>query len=139
MRVVLDTNVLVSALIAPGHPPALLIDAWLEHEFEILISPNQLDEIVRVTRYPKIARRIRRSEAGHLINSLRDMAVVIEKLPRVEQSPDPADDNLLALAWTGKAEYLVSGDKSDLLQLEKFKQARIVTARKYCQILGLLS
>ena len=138
MRVVLDTNVLISALIAQGHPPALLIDAWLEHAFDLLISSDQLDEIVRVTRYPKIAKRIRRSEAGNLINSLRELAVVVEKLPPVEQSPDPADDKLLALAWAGKAQYLVSGDKLNLLGLARFKQARIITARTFCRVLRLL-
>ena len=138
MRVVVDTNVLVSALIAPGHPPALLVDAWLERAFEILISRQQLDEIVRVTRYSKVAKRIRRAEAGQLINSLCELAVLVDRLSRVEQSPDPADDNLLALAWAGKADYLVSGDKSDLLALVKFRQTRIVSARRYCRILRLL-
>ena len=55
-----------------------------------------------------------------------------------DERPDPADDHLLAVAWAGKADYLVSGDKSDLLALVKFNQTRIVTARRYCRILRLL-
>lgn len=138
MRVVLDTNVLVSALIERGGPPALLIDAWLNGRFTLVTGFAQLDEFARVTRYPKIQKRITRSEAGRLINDLRSLAAQVKPARRISASKDPDDNVLLGLAVAAKAEWLVTGDKAGLLSLLRFRQVRIVTARRLCEELSLL-
>ena len=51
MKVVLDTNVLISALISPHNPPDLILQSWLAGDFELLTSEDQLEEIRRVSRY----------------------------------------------------------------------------------------
>jgi len=74
MRVVLDTNVLVSALLITASVPARLITLWRQGRFELSTAPAQLDELMRVTRYPKIRARLQPALAGRLVNELRDLA-----------------------------------------------------------------
>lgn len=61
----------------PGGPPARIVDAWLEERFELVTGAAQLEELVRVTRYPKIRVRIERSDAGRLLNKLRSLSVQV--------------------------------------------------------------
>lgn len=138
MRVVLDTNVLVSALLSPGHPPALLLNAWMDNRFELLVSRQQLAEIGRVTRYPGLKSRIRPSEAGRLVNLLGGLATDVIAPVEVDMSPDPFDNFLLGLALSGAADYLVTGDKAGVLALKRVGQARIVSAHDFCRTLKLL-
>lgn len=63
--------------------------------------------------------------------SARELAETIGPSPRVERSPDPTGDFLLALSEAGKADYLVTGDKSGLLSLARHEGTRIVTAREF--------
>ena len=98
MRVVIDTNVLLSALMSSTSSPADVLALWRSRKFDLVTGIEQLDEVARVTRYPKIRARLRAALAGRLVNQLRDLAIVIEKLPRVDIAPDPEDNYLLALA-----------------------------------------
>lgn len=66
-------------------------------------------------------------------NELHRLALTLTKLPFVDQSPDPADNFLLAMAQAGKADVLVTGDKHDLLSLGDFARTRILTARQLLQ------
>jgi hypothetical protein len=126
MRLALDTNVLLSALLSSSSPPAQLSALWRNRAFDLVTSVEQIDEISRVTRYPKIRARLAPALAGRLVNQLRDLAIVIEKLPKISRSPDPDDNHLLALAEAGQAQFLVTGDKR-LLSLKRHKSTRIIT------------
>lgn len=138
MRLVIDTNVLISALLASTSLPAQLIVLWREGRFELLTSAKQLDELARVTRYPKIRERLAPALAGRLVNELRDLAVPVTKLPMITASTDPNDNFLLAMATAGAAEFLVTGDKRDLLALKRHDGTRIVTAREFLALSGRL-
>lgn len=70
-------------------------------------------------------------EAGRLVNQIRKLALGVVPLPPVRRSHDPSDDFLLALAETGNADYLVTGDKSGLLALHRHKSAQIVSAKVF--------
>ena len=131
MRLVVDTNILVSALLVGTSLPAHLIVLWREGRFDLLTSAEQLDELMRVTRYPKIRERIAPALAGRLINELRDIAVVVKNLPTVTVCADPYDNYLLAMAAAGAANFLVTGDKQDLLNLRLYVGTRIVTVRDF--------
>ncbi len=131
MRLVIDTNVLISALLAGKSLPAHLIVLWREGRFDLLTSANQLDELVRVTRYPKIRERLAPALAGRLINELRDIAVEVKSLPIVTVSIDPYDNYLLAMAAAGSADFLVTGDKRDLLALKLYEGTKIITVRDF--------
>jgi putative PIN family toxin of toxin-antitoxin system len=136
MRVVLDTGILIAALITTDTPPALIYKAWRKKRFELVTSEWQLDEFRRVSRYPKLRRFIKPAEAGNLVNGLRHQATVLEILPTVELSPDPDDNPVLAMAEASQAQYLVSGDKEDLLALGAIGGTHIVTARQFVEALG---
>lgn len=138
MRVVLDTNVLISALLVEFSPPAQLITHWRHGRFTVLTAALQLDELMRVTRYPKIRARLKPALAGRLINDLREVAVMVESLPPVDVSPDPYDNYLLAIASGGEADYLVTGDKSDLLALRHHDKTKIVSVRDFITLARLL-
>ena len=137
LKVVIDTNVLVSAMIAPASTPARILQAWRQGRFELLTCDEHLDELRTATRYPKVRSRISPLVAGILINEIGKVANHIGRLPQVERSSDPRDDYLLALAEKGEANFLVSGDKSGLLALDKFAAAKIIAARQFADILGL--
>jgi len=131
VRLVIDTNILISALLAGTSLPAHLIVLWREGRFGLLTSAEQLDELMRVTRYPKIRERLAPAFAGRLINEIRDLAVLLTELPVVTASPDPHDNYLLAMAASGSADFLVTGDKRDLLALRLFESTKIVTVRDF--------
>jgi putative PIN family toxin of toxin-antitoxin system len=92
VRLVVDTNILVSALLSAASLPAQIVLLWRASRFDLLTAAEQLDEIGRVTRYPKIRERLHPAVAGRLVNDLRAIAVMLGTLPVVEASPDP-DDN----------------------------------------------
>lgn len=129
MRLVLDTNVLLTALMSPSSASAEILSLWRDRKVVVLTAPEQLDEIGRVTRYPRIRARLHPAVAGRLVNRLRNVAVMVNDLPKVDRSPDPDDNYLLALSEAGQADYLVTGgDISGLLALGSHKRTRIVPA-----------
>jgi predicted nucleic acid-binding protein len=69
------------------------------------------------------------------VNQIKELAELIGSLPRVRRSPDPDDDFLLALSEAGKADYLVTGDKSGLLSLRRHKSTQIVCATDFVTLL----
>jgi uncharacterized protein len=138
VRLVIDTNVLISALLSGTSLPAHLMTLWREGRFDLLTSSDQLDELIRVTRYPKIRERLTPALAGRLINDLRKVAVLVNDLPTVTVCADPYDNYLLAMAKAGQAEFLLTGDKRDLLGLALYEGARIVTVRQFLTQIGRL-
>jgi uncharacterized protein len=135
MRAVLDTNILVSALISPTGHPAAIYDAWEDGKFTLLTCAEHLDELRATLQKPKVAELIGPHKAGRLVNQVRKLAEDIGPLPRVKRSPDPTDDFLLALSEAGKADYLVTGDKSGLLSLDRHQTTRIVSASDFAALL----
>lgn len=131
MKVVLDTNILISALISKTAAPHHIYQAWRDKRLTVSTCAEQLIEVREVTRRVAVALRIKPAEAGRLVNSLRDLAVVLSDLPQVRLSPDPKDDFILALAQAGGARYVVTGDKSGLLALKEHAGSKIVTAAQF--------
>ena len=138
MRLIVDTNILVSALLSATSLPARLLVLWRQSRFVLLTADEQLEELRRVTRYPKIRERLPPALAGRLINDLRGLAVLVDRLPTVTASPDPDDNYLLALSQAGGADVLLTGDKRDLLALERHGPTRILTVRVFLSSQGLL-
>ncbi len=136
MRVVLDTNVVLSGMLRKNSPADLLRQAWEERRFTLVTSEWQLEELRRVSRYPRLQRYLRPHEVGSLVGQIRRRAIVLEVLPAVEASSDPDDDPILATALAGEAEWLVTGDKGDLLTIGKVRRVRIVTVREFLEILN---
>jgi len=135
MRVVLDTNVLLSALISPHGAPDTIYNAWRAARFELVTSTVQLDELRRVSRYPKLKTILPAHRIGAMMNNMQ-RAIVLEHLPSLPHDVevnDPNDTFLFTMALVGEANYLVTGDRrAGLLQLGSAGQARIVTPAAFC-------
>jgi putative PIN family toxin of toxin-antitoxin system len=132
MRVVLDTNVLLSALISPHGHPDTIYRAWRAARFEIVTSATQLDELRRASRYPKFKPVLQPHRVGTMVNNLQ-RAVVLEHLSADIEADDPFDAFLLAMAVAGAADYLVTGDhRAGLLQRGNIGRARILTPALFC-------
>ncbi|MFT3813310.1 MAG: putative toxin-antitoxin system toxin component, PIN family [Acidovorax sp.] len=138
MRIVVDTNLLISALLAEASLPARLVLLWRQGRFELVSSAEQLDELMRVTRYAKVRERLSPALAGRLINQLREVASMTGKLPVVTACADPFDNYLLAMAEAANADFLLTGDKRDLLSMQRHKGTRIVTVRDFLHQQGYL-
>jgi len=137
MRVVIDINIIVSALLAPAGKPATIIRIWLDGKFTLLTCAAHVDELRSTLQKPRVSERIKPHKAGRLVNQIKKFAEEVGALPPVERSPDPMDDFLLAMCEAGNADYLVTGDKSGLLSLERHKATRIVSAREFAAMFNL--
>src|SRR5438552_1256548 len=133
MRVVLDTNILVSSLLSPGGEADRIYQAWRSGRFILVSSEEQLDEFRRVTRYPRLRLYIHTASAGTMVNEVRLLARIVSDLPRVDVSPDPGDNFVLAMAEKGEADYLVSRNRLDLLALVRHKKTAILTPQQFVQ------
>jgi uncharacterized protein len=134
VRAVVDTNVIISALIAPRSLPGSVLRKWSEGRFDLLTCELQIEELRRVTRYPKIRAIVPGHLAGEVVNDLKDSAVWIDNLPTIDLCRDPMDNFLLALAQTGQADYLVTGDKVDLLSMEQHQKTKIVAVSYFAEL-----
>lgn len=135
MRIILDTNVLLGALISPSGLPDAIYRAWREGRFELVTSTTQLDELRRVSRYPKLKAILPAHRVGTLVNYMRG-AIVLDALPPAPAgvaADDPNDTFLLTMALAAEADYLVTGDKrAGLLRRGHIERTRIVTPAVFC-------
>jgi putative PIN family toxin of toxin-antitoxin system len=138
MRVILDTNVLLAALISPHSPPDIIYRAWHAARFDLVTAEAQLDELRRVSRYPKIKAILPAHRVGTMINNMQRAIVlgVLPHLPDGIEANDPNDAFLLAMALAGEANYLVTGDRrAGLLQRGIIGLTRIITPASFIELL----
>ena len=130
MRVVLDTKILISALITKGTPPDRLYQAWLRNEIELATSTAQLAELTDVLARPRLHKFLEADEAAAIVENIDTRALVLVKLPLVRLSRDPKDNPVLATAIAAKADLIVSGDQRHMLSLGEVEGIPVVTARE---------
>lgn len=135
MRAVLDTNVLLSALLSPHGWPDVIYRAWQKGRFDLVTSSAQIDELRRVSRYEKFKDVLQPHRIGTMVNNMRD-SIMLDALPLLQESievNDPNDTFLLKMALAGEADYLVTGDhRAGLLQRGSYGHTRIVTPATFC-------
>lgn len=126
LRVVLDTNVLVSALLFPAGSLSWLRHAWQSEAIIPLASQATTLELIRVLSYPKF--QLTNDEREDLLADYMPWCetVVVSEPPAVPQCRDPFDRPFLELALAGRADALVTGD-GDLLALAKDFPVSILT------------
>jgi len=135
MRVVLDTNVLLSALLSPHGVSDAIYRAWRKDRFDLVTSIAQIAELRRASRYTKFKDVLQPHRVGTMINNMR-RSIILDTLPSLPEGIEAADPNdafLLAIALESKADYLVTGDhRAGLLQRGGVGRTRIVTPAIFC-------
>ena len=130
-RVVIDTNVLVSALICDGKPRRLVLK--LLHEHTVILSRPMLTELADVISRDKFT--ISSSQVDRFLSSLIRMSKIVSDHNRFKVIlQDPADDVVLNAAYTGRADFIVTGDRH-LLTLEQFKKTKILNVNEMLETL----
>lgn len=132
VRVVVDTNVLVSAFIDNGKPRKLVLKLLEEHT--IILSRQMLTELADVLTRDKFS--VKSTQVDRFLSILMRKSKIVPADPHFKViSEDPDDDVVLSTAYKGKANYIVTGDRH-LLNLKEFKRTKIV---KVTQLLELLN
>ena len=139
MRVLIDTNILISYLLTPekAGPIQDIIERAFLGEFTLLVPADLLEELAsRVTGKKYLVGRITKEDLEELSTLLKAISELIPKIktPIPAVTRDPKDDYLLAYAVVGRADYLVTGDR-DLLTLNGVEQPKIVKAREFVSLL----
>ena len=133
MRVIFDTNVLISLSLGGGPTMERLGRAWRSGEVELLVAEALLDEFVEVAARPHLVTRYRTPEVvGEFVQDLRsggEWVAIAEPYPG---APDEGDRFLFALAREGRADVLVTGDRA-LLELGRFEDTLILSPRAFAE------
>ena len=134
LRVVLDTNLLVSYLLTQGNTISRIIDSWDRGEIEVLVSPAIIEELVEVVQRPRLRKQMT-ADPQVLIDLIVSEAIHTSgDLTLSGASRDPKDDKFLACALEGAAGYIVTGDQ-DLLSLESFQGVSIVRPADFVELI----
>jgi uncharacterized protein len=137
MKIVSDTNVIVSRAIVTAGIPARLFRRWEDGDFELLISEEILSECKRVMAYPRTMKRHRYSEAqiDELIEFLRSFATVVQPHEVLDAvSEDATDNRIIECALVGEADYIVTGD-NHLLNLRSYRGIQIIAPATFLFLL----
>ena len=144
MRAVVDTNILVSAVIRIGQP-AKLVTRFLHGDFEIVLSQALLRELVIVLARPRISKRygLDPNELARYVGWFRSRTEVIEIRGTPQGCRDPEDDRVIETAVRGGADYIVTGDNdllADSLLITKLRSfgIQVVTVRGFLELLNRL-
>jgi len=136
LRAVLDANVYVSAIIHPAGTPGRLIEGFLrEANFELVLSPAIVDEVLRALGYRKVHRLLRGADAQLWFEDVVVLADVVADRELSGICDDPDDDKYLAAALEGRASHVVTGDRR-FLALGEHAGVAIVTPRAFLDLLG---
>ncbi len=137
MRVVVDTNVIISALISPCGAPGQIIAAWHRRQIAVVMSDAMLVEVREAVHYPRVRRRIPLSdeELATVLDELESATNVLDEPAHVAVLiRDPDDAIFVEAAVAGGADYIVTGDR-DLLELASYEGIRIVTPADFVKLL----
>jgi putative PIN family toxin of toxin-antitoxin system len=137
MRVVLDANIYISALISTLGNPRIITKRWEQRDFEVLITEDIINEVARVIRYPHITKRHNKGEKKirsylKLLSTQATLVEVNETLDIIKY--DETDNRYLECAVAGKADYIVSGD-NHLLSIGEYKGIIILSPAAFVALL----
>ena len=128
LKVVLDTNILISTLLFGGRLEPIR-RAWKGGKIRLVFCPETLEEFIKVLHYPKFG--LTDEEITYLVEmEVLPYATLIEKTTELNPSliRDKDDLKFLECALSGKADYLVSGDKA-MLEVKEIQNLKIISAK----------
>ncbi|MEA3285810.1 MAG: putative toxin-antitoxin system toxin component, PIN family [Candidatus Marinimicrobia bacterium] len=134
MRIVIDTNVVISGVLFGGNPRKVL-DYWKMNSYELICSPEIIDEYEDVLY--RMLNKVKNSNSELVeafLSLLVKSATLIHPHHNTKLSRDPDDDVFVNCALSGRALYIVSGDR-DLLDIEEVDGIDIITVREFIEIL----
>lgn len=134
MKLVLDTVVLVRALVQPGGKPGQLVYQWRD-QFEWIVSPEIAAEYLEVTSRPRLVRKFTTRRSRAIVADILSRATSVIPLPVPAVCRDPGDDKFLAAALAGAADFIVSEDL-DLLSLGEYEGIRVCDTRTMIDVLS---
>ena len=130
-KVVLDTNIFISALGWNGKP-RVVVQKGIAKEFILILPQKQIEELQKVIAYPKF--QFTEYQKTRFLNLLIRIAVIVETQGKINIIKDDVYDNVLLEAAIGnKVSFLVSGDE-DLLRLKQIEKTKIVTATEFLEV-----
>lgn len=131
-KIVLDTNILISALGWKGNPKEIFTRV-IEKEFELVLSRKQLEEIKEVLNYPKFT--FTEDQKTKFLSILLEIATIVETQDSIDVIKEDPDDNMiLETALENDVEYIVTGD-DHLLKLKNFGTIKIITAAEFIALI----
>lgn len=137
MKVVLDTNVVISGLLVPVGPPGKIIDLWADGKIDVVVSPAVITEYMEVFLRPKFAKAGTVEERQQLLEGFINLANTILVFPDIEIdiiNADPSDNRFLECARTGETDCIISGD-SHLLALKEYEEIPIITPGQFLEMI----
>jgi len=113
------------------------LDAWIDGRFQLFVSPQILEELRRVLRYPRIQKRLSREQAAGLLYRLSHDAEQVKETPRLDLfTRDPSDNAYLACAIKAGVDYLVTGNSDHFEEAQAISSGiHILTPRAFLDIL----
>ena len=129
MKVVIDTNILISAFLFQGIPRRVL-QACIDHHHVLCFSDLLMDEFVAVVNRPEFVSHLGYGEAVRMFQLIREKSVIAHEIPKISVCRDPKDDMVIATALATHARFVITGDK-DLTSLKKYKDVRFLTPREF--------
>ena len=129
LRLVVDTNVFVSAIILPLSLPRRAVDQALDNGV-LLFSAATIAELEEVLRRPKFDRYVIREERQFFLSQLASTGEFVQIIQLVRECRDPNDDKFLEVALNGRADVIVTGD-ADLLGIHPWRGIEVLSPAKY--------
>jgi putative PIN family toxin of toxin-antitoxin system len=129
LRVVFDTNVVISAMLLPLSIPRRALDRAMQ-EGSLLISAASITELDEVIHLPKFDKYLSDEERIEFLTTLVHEAEMVNVVETVTDCRDPRDNKFLELAVSGRATHIITGD-SDLLVLHPFRGIIVVSPSKF--------
>ncbi len=135
MRIVIDTNVFIAAIIGNSENIRAVVDSCRTGQVTLVLSKPLLTELGRVLHKPKIQALHRMSDA-EISRYLKDLSAFAELVPGttlVEVSTDPTDNLLFSCALEGQADFIVSGDTHHVLPVGSYRGVRTISPRNFVE------
>ena len=139
MIVVLDTNIIISAMLSPGGNASAVIRLWEADEFDVAISPALISETRRTLTYERVNKylMLTSKELDSFLKRFQSIVINVDPQEHLDVIKDDPDDNrVLECALEAKASYIVSGDHH-LLQLKEHQGVVILSPASFLALLKL--